>query len=141
MIPAIVMPQTVILPLAYGWTVTVRDELTHGEFNDMRSRIYAESKDGTLTPKAETFFDGLVIAYLVDWTLTDAQGQRIEIRGLKPDALQDAFRNLRQFAAVEVQRAIEAHHARGLAAIEELKKTVSTAPPSPTTLSYAGSPA
>jgi hypothetical protein len=141
MIPAVVMPRTVTLPLAYGWTVTVWEELTHGQFNDMRSRIYSESADGTLQRNVERFFDGLAVAYLVDWTLTDAQGQAIDIRGLAPDALQDAFRNLRQFAALEVQRAIEAHHERNLAAIEDLKKTASIAAPSATTSPYAGSPA
>lgn len=141
MIPAVVMPQTVILPLAYGWTVTVWEELTHGQYNDMRSRIYAEADGGALKPNTEKFFDGLIVAYLVDWTLTDAQGARIEIRGLKPDALQDALRNLRQFAALEVQRAIEAHHERGLAVIADLKKTASLEMPSATISPYAGSPA
>jgi hypothetical protein len=141
MIPAVVMPRTVTLPLAYGWSVTVWDELTHGQFNDMRSRIYSESADGTLQRNVERFFDGLAVAYLVDWTLTDAQGQPIDIRGLTPDALQDAFRNLRQFAALEVQRAIEAHHDRNLSAIEDLKKTASIAAPSATISPYAGSPA
>jgi hypothetical protein len=141
MIPAVVMPQTVILPLAYGWTVTVWEELTHGQYNDMRSRIYSESDSGTLQRNVEQFFDGLVVAYLVDWTLTDAHGHRIEIRGLKPDAIQDAFRNLRQFAALEVSRAIEAHHERVSAAIADLKKTASIDAPSVTTSPYAGSPA
>jgi len=141
MIPAVVMPQTVTLPLAYGWTVTVWEELTHGQYNDMRSRIYSESDTGTLQRNVERFFDGLVIAYLVDWTLTDAQGQRIEIRGLRPEALQDAYRNLRQFAALEVQRAIEAHHERASAAIADLKKTASSGAPSATISPYAGSPA
>ena len=141
MIPAVVMPQTVVLPLAYGWTVTVWDELTHGQYNDLRSRIWTESDTGAMARNVEQFFDGLVIAYLVDWTLTDAQGARIEIRGLKPAALQDAFRNLRQFAALEVQRAIEAHHERVAAAIADLKKTASTDAPSATTSPYAGAPA
>jgi hypothetical protein len=141
MIPAVVMPRTLTLPLAYGWTVTVWEELTHGQFNDMRSRIYSESTDGTLQRNVERFFDGLVIAYLVDWTLTDAAGQPIDIRGLPADALQDAFRNLRQFAALEVQRVIEAHHDRNLAAIEDLKKTASIDGPSATTSPSAALPA
>lgn len=141
MIPAIVMPQTVTLPLEYGWTVTVWEELTHGQYNDMRSRIYRESDTGTLQRNVEQFFDGLVVAYLVDWTLTDAQGQRIEIRGLRADALHDAYRNLRQFAALEVQRVIEAHHERVSARLADLKKTVSTGAPSATTSPFAGSPA
>jgi hypothetical protein len=141
MIPAVVMPRTVTLPIAYGWTVTVWEELTHGQFNDMRSRIYSESAAGALQRNVERFFDGFAVAYLVDWTLTDAQGQPIVIRGLAPDALQDAFRNLRQFAALEVLRVIEAHHERNLAAIEDLKKTASIAAPSVTISPYAGSPA
>lgn len=141
MIPAIVIPRTVILPLDYGWTVTVWDELTHGQYTTMRSRMFTEGDAGTLRPDPTRYFDGLVVAYLVDWTLTDAQDQRIDIRGLKPDALQEAFGNLRQFAALEVQRAIEAHHERVTAAIADLKKTAAGAPPSATTSPYAGSPA
>jgi hypothetical protein len=143
MIPAVVIPRTVVLPLeAYGWSVTVWEELTHGQYNAMRSRVYTEADGGALLkPDPLRFYDGLVVAYLVDWTLTDAQGQRIEIRGLKPEALQDALGNLRQFAALEVQRAIEAHHERVSAAIADLKKTASTAPPSATISPYVGSPA
>lgn len=141
MIPAIVVPRTVILPLAYGWTVTVRDELTHGETTDMNVRMFRASEEGKYQHDLARIGDAVVIAYLVDWTLTDAQGQLIEVRGLKADDLQDAFRNLRQFAAAEVKRAIEAHHARSEAAIADLKKTASIDASSATPLSFAGSPA
>jgi hypothetical protein len=138
-IPAVVMPDTVTLPLAYGWTVTVWAELTHGQHTDMQIRMFRDGGNGEIVRDLTKITDAAVMAYLVDWTLTDAQGQRIEIRGLKPDALQDVLRNLRQFAAGEVKQAIEAHHERQQAALADLKKTASTETPSATTSPYAGS--
>jgi hypothetical protein len=141
MVPAVVMPRTVVLPIAYGWTVTAWEELTHKQYNELRRRVHAESPTGALRPDPTRFQDGLVVTYLVDWTLTDAQGARIEIRGLAPDAVLEVLGNLRQFAALEVSRAIEAHHERVAAVIDDLKKTASPAAPSPTTSPFAGSPA
>jgi hypothetical protein len=141
MIPAVVMPQTVVLPLAYGWTVTVWDELTHRQYNDMKIRMFRQASDGTVTRDLERISDAVVVTYLVDWTLTDPQGQRIAIQGMKPDDRQEALWNLREFAAAEVKRAIERHHERSEAAIADLKKTASTDASLATTSPYAGSPA
>ena len=139
MVPAIVMPDTVTLPLAYGWTVTVWAELTHGQHTDMQVRMFKDTATGDVVRDLQRITDAAVIAYLVDWTLTDASGQPIAIRGLAPDALQDVLRNLRQFAALEVKSAIEAHHERRQAVIADLKKTASIDLPSVTTSPYAGS--
>lgn len=141
MIPAVVMPRTVTLPLAYGWTVTVYEELTHGQHTDMQVRMFRDAGDGQVVRDLQRITDAAVIAYLVDWTLTDAQGAPIAIKGLAPDALQDVLRNLRQFAAVEVKQAIEAHHERQQAALADLKKTASTDRPSATTSRSASLPA
>jgi len=115
--------------------VTVWAELNHGQYIAMLSRMYTESKDGALKRDVLKTTDATVIAYLIDWTLTDPQGARIPVRGLPPDDVQDALNNLRQATALEVKRAIEAHHASVEAAGEALKKTDSTdassGPPSP----------
>ena len=87
--------------------------------------MYTESKGGELKRDVLKTTDATVIAYLIDWTLTDPQGARIPVRGLPPDDVQDALNNLRQATALEVKRAIEAHHATVEAAGEALKKTES----------------
>jgi len=131
----IVTPRELTLPLADGRTVTVWAELNHGQYIAMLSRMYTEAKDGALRRDVIKTTDATVIAYLIDWTLTDPQGDRLEVRGLAPDAVQDVLNNLRQPVAQDVKRVIEAHHAQLEAAGEALKKTditdASSGTPSP----------
>ena len=122
----VVIPREVTLPLANGRAVTVWAELNHGQHIAMLARMFTESKDGELRRDVIKTTDATVIAYLLDWTLTDGTGARIPVRGLAPDAVQDVLNNLRQASALEVKQAIEAHHARVEAAGEALKKTAST---------------
>lgn len=135
---AVVVPSTVVLPLPIGgWTITVREELNHGQHTAMLARMYHETDEGTLRVDALRTGDALILAYLVDWTLTDQRGQRIEIRGLKPDQVQDVLTNLRQWVAGEVKRAVEAHAKAVTAAAEEQKKTHSSGASLPETLPSA----
>jgi len=139
MASAIVVPGTVVLVLpVHGWTVTVRAELTHGQYTAMLARMYREGDEGRTRVDPLRTGDALMVAYLVDWTLTDHRGQRIEIRGLPPDELQDVLANLRQWVAVEVKRAIEAHADAVTAAADEEKKIESSAVLSSETLLSAG---
>jgi hypothetical protein len=137
----IVVPRELTLPLAHGRSVTVWAELNHGQYIAMLSRMYTESKQGELRRDVLKTTDATVIAYLIDWTLTDAQGQRIAVRGLPPNEVQDVLNNLRQAAALEVKQAIEAHHARVEAAGDALKKTDSIDDSSPTPLPSASAAA
>jgi len=121
-----VIPREVTLPLANGRTITVWAELNHGQYIAMLSRMFTESKDGELRRDVIKTTDATVIAYLIDWTLTDPQGERIGVRGLPPNDVQDALNNLRQAVAQDVKRTIEAHHAAVEAAGMALKKTEST---------------
>lgn len=121
----IVIPRETTLPLSNGRSLTVWAELNHGQYIAMLSRMYTESKDGALKRDVLKTTDATVIAYLIDWTLTDPSGARIPVRGQSPDDVQDALNNLRQATALEVKQAIEAHHASVEAAGEALKKTVS----------------
>jgi hypothetical protein len=120
-----VIPRDVTLPLAHGRTITVWAELNHGQYIAMLSRMYTEAKNGELRRDVITTTDAIVIAYLIDWTLTDPQGERIPIRGRPPDQVQDALNNLRQAVARDIKRVIEAHHASVEAAADALKKTPS----------------
>ena len=122
----IVTPREVTLPLTHGRSLTVWAELNHGQYIAMLSRMFTEAKGGELRRDVLKTTDATVIAYLIDWTLTDSSGARIPIRGQAPDAVQDVLNNLRQATALEVKQAIEAHHAAVEAAGEALKKTASS---------------
>ena len=122
----VVIPREVTLPLANGRTVTVWAELNHGQYIAMLARMFTEATNGEMRRDVIKTTDATVIAYLLDWTLTDPQGERIPVRGQAPAAVQDALNNLRQSVAQDVKRVIEAHHAAVEAAGDELKKTAST---------------
>lgn len=129
---ATVLPRTTDLPLAInGWSITVREELTHGEHVAMLARMYRESENGRLQIEALKTGDALMVAYLVDWTLTDHRGERIEIRGLSADEVQDVLNNLRIPVAKAIKTAIEAHEQEVSARDDAQKKTESGATLSP----------
>lgn len=121
----IVVPRTTELPLSGGRTITIREELNHGETVAMYTRMYRERADGgsAIDPLQTT--DALLIAYLVDWNLTDADGRRLAWRGLAPADQQAVLNNLKQPRIVEIKAAIEAHLEQQRAADDELKKTAS----------------
>jgi hypothetical protein len=64
-----------------------------------------------------------VLAYLVDWTLTD-EGEPVPIRGLSVDELGAVVDNLEGPDFREVREAIEAHERRESEAREAEKKTI-----------------
>jgi hypothetical protein len=126
----IVIPRTKDLPLSGGRTITIREELNHGEANAMRARMYRERADGRTVINPLQISDAVIVAFLVDWNLTDAAGRRLEIRGLGPDDLQAVLNNLRDPLVAEIKEAIEAHADQQRAADDELKKTASIGEPS-----------
>jgi hypothetical protein len=136
-----VIPRELTLPLAHGRTVTVWAELNHGQYIAMLARMYTEAKDGELRRDVIKTTDATVIAYLIDWTLTDPQGDRIPVRGRPPAEVQDALNNLRQAVARDLKQTIEAHHAAVEAAADALKKTDSIAGSSGTPSPSASAPA
>jgi hypothetical protein len=121
----VVVPRTKEIALSRGRTITIREELNHGETVAMRARMYRERADGQTVVDPLKIPDAIVIAYLVDWTLTDASERRLELRGLPPDDVQAVLNNLREPAVAEIKDAIEAHVDRQRAADEALKKTES----------------
>ena len=126
----IVLPRTKELPLSRGRTITIREELNHGEHVAMLARMYRERDDGKTAIDPLKTGDAVIVAYLVDWNLTDASGRRLEIRGLPPDDVQAVLNNLKQPLVVEIKEAIEAHEEAQRLADDALKKTASIDAPS-----------
>ena len=126
----IVVPRTTDLPLSRGRSITIRHELNHGEHVTMLARMYRESADGQTRVDPLRTGDAVIVAYLVDWNLTDSSGRRLEIRGLGPDDVQAVLNNLRVPVVAELKAAIEAHVDAQRDADDALKKTDSIDAPS-----------
>ena len=75
-----------------------------------------------------------VVAYLVDWNLTDADGRPVVIRGAPTEFVIGALDNLDADGFDEIKTAITKH----IAALEEEKKIPATASASPATSDSAG---
>lgn len=126
----VVIPRTKDLALSRGRTITIREELNHGEHVAMRARMHRTHDDGRTLVDPLKISDAIIVAYLVDWNFTDPGGRRLEVRGLAPDDVQAILNNLRQPLVDEIKTAIEAHADAMQLADDELKKTDGIGEPS-----------
>jgi hypothetical protein len=122
-----VKPETVTLTLENGDRLIVRKELTCGEARQANARIYVMGEDGRRRVDPLLIGLGTVIAYLVDWTLADDDGQIVAIRGLPIDDLIPILDSLDSDSFAEIRRAIETHELAMVQARQEKKTTRSTA--------------
>lgn len=63
-----VRPETTILHISQGDTLTVKKRLTHGERSASYARQYEPGPDGTLALKPAQIKLSMVTAYLIDWS-------------------------------------------------------------------------
>ena len=103
----VVSPHITILPLSDGDTLTVRKRLNAGEETAMFARMMR--RDGL--PGVDPLHSGLaqILAYLIDWTLIDPTGARIEILRQPIDVVTAALNSLDPEDFKEIKKAIEAH--------------------------------
>jgi hypothetical protein len=125
-----VKPETCTLTLANGDRITVKKQLTCGEQRRAHDRLYVQMADGRLRVNPLQVGISTIVAYLVDWTLTDDDGQLVPIRGLAPDDLESIIDALDVTSFAEIREAIDAHETAILAAREEKKTPPTTAPAS-----------
>jgi hypothetical protein len=104
-----VRPDTTVLRISNGDTLTVKRRLNAGEQRAMFARMYAAGVDGNL--KVNPLETGIarVTAYLVDWSLTDDEGKRVDIRGLSIIELTSVIDGLDPGSFAEIKDAIEKH--------------------------------
>jgi hypothetical protein len=95
----IARPDTETLPISNGDTLIVKRRLNYGDARKMRSM----QEHATLREAA------LVMAYLVDWSLTGLDGERISIAGLSPTDLLNRLDALSDDAFDEIYAAIQRH--------------------------------
>jgi|SRR5262252_3823640 len=103
-----VRPEFVTLPLSGSDTITIRKALNYGEQSELYERARIPDTmpmrlDSMKLPLA------MIAAYLVDWTFTDADDARLDIRGLAADELIAMIKLLHPSTFNEVANAISAH--------------------------------
>jgi hypothetical protein len=131
-----VRPQTTVITLAPGETITVKTRLTAGEQREAYARLYTAGADGKLRVNPLQSGLAMMTTYLVDWNLTDDDGALVPIRGVPIEELEAALDNLDPDDYAEIKAAIEAHEATQRAVRAALKKTLSGSPADgPTSLS------
>lgn len=118
-----------------GDWLLVRKHLTAGESRDAQARVI---KAGTFKagerPELDPEHIGIAqaVCYLIDWSITDADGQPIPIRDKPYAFVAAAIRNQTPESAREIIDAIEAHDSAMAAERDHQKKVMSGAPvPSP----------
>jgi hypothetical protein len=117
-----IRPDTTRLELSEGDWLIVKNRLNFGEQRAAYARAYQTAADGTLHMKPYAMGMEMVVAYLLDWSLTDHDGRPVVIRGLSADEVTSILNNLSPEDFVELKEAIERHEAAMLAARTQEKK-------------------
>lgn len=115
-----VRPETRTLTISDGDTLTVKKVLNAGEVRASYRRMLQAGGGGRAAKEAIAVHE--VIAYLLDWSLTDDAGQRVEIRGLSADDLLHVLDSLDADAFDEIHAAIQRHEVEMAAERAEAKK-------------------
>ena len=119
-----VRPQTTTLALTRGDTITVKTRLTSGEQRDAFARMYIAGMDGRLRANPLQTGLAMMVAYLIDWSLTDDDGQPVPIKGLPIAELESVLNTLEPESFTEIKLAIERHEGAMAAARDVEKKTI-----------------
>lgn len=106
-----VQPDTTVLPISNGDTLTVRNRLTAGERRAIVRRSYMDF-GGVLVLDPSMHALATVVGYLLDWSLRDASGKLVAIADQPVDAVQAAVEALDEDDYAEVKVAIERHEDR-----------------------------
>jgi hypothetical protein len=135
-----VKPAEVRIPISQGDYLIVKEKLNAGEQMEVFARLVRKGPDdegGTARPvriekdgiKAEMELDPLqaglstILAYLVDWSLTDDDGRIVSIRHQPPEVVTAALHNLEFEDYQEILEAVQAHEAKVKAARQEKKRS------------------
>ena len=113
-----VTPAEVRLPLSDDHYLIVKGELNAGETQDMYAAMMNAAGD-SLDPRKVG--PATIAAYLLDWSVTEADGRIVSIRAQPPDVVTAALRNLKNHRYQEIMAAIQAHERQLEAARQEKK--------------------
>lgn len=121
-----VAPETQVLKISRGDTLTVKRRLNAGEQRAAFARMALAGTDGALRINPLEVGLATILAYLVDWSLTDASGKVVPISGQAPDVVAAALNALDPGSYAEIREAIEAHDAAVQEAREQEKNDQGT---------------
>jgi hypothetical protein len=104
----VVEPASLTLSISNGDWLRVRKRLNAGEHKRKVKRGVVHTADG---PHVDTVEAGTatILAFLLDWSLTDLQGEPLLIARQPPDVVEAALDLIDPDSYVEILRAIEAH--------------------------------
>lgn len=128
-----------VLKLANGDSLTVKRRLSAGEQRAMFARMY-HTVDGRTRVDSIKVPIATCLAYLLDWNLTDDDGQPVAIKGLPPEDVAAILDALTPEDFKEISEAIDAHSSAMEDARNQEKKTepgaagLSSTSPSPVDL-------
>lgn len=101
-------PETARLEISDGDWLLVKKHLTAGETRAMFGRMLHVLRDGINPTRARL---ARAVSYLVDWSITDANGKPVVIADQPEDAVESALDALDFDSFVEICDAIETHMA------------------------------
>jgi len=106
----VVVPKTVRLQISQGDWLLVKERLNAGEARAQFKRI-VESNEAGKAPKLDSTEVGMsrVLAYLLDWSLTDPKGSPILIRDQPESTVKAALNSIDLESFSEILKAITAH--------------------------------
>lgn len=104
-----VQPESRKLDLSNGDWLIVRKRLTTGERRDAYRRTYVENSQGELVVHSALAPTVLVCAYLLDWSLTDSEGNQMAIHGQPWEVIAACVDALDPADFSEIRDAIDAH--------------------------------
>jgi hypothetical protein len=102
-------PQTVKIENGRGDWVLLKKRLTAGERHDQLAMLTSGSPLDELRVNRLKVGLSKMVAYLVDWSVTDPDGKPIEILYQAPDVVEQALRNLPQDVFTEILELIDKH--------------------------------
>ncbi len=100
---------TSVLHISQGDTLTVRRRLNSGEQRAAYARMYIAGVDGELKVNPLATGISLILAYLLDWTITDDSGSVYPIRGASVEEMTAALDALDPESYAEIRQASEQH--------------------------------
>jgi len=116
-----VKPETKILRISGGDTLTVKRRLNSGEKRAAFARMSESTPSGELRVNRLQVGVAMIVSYLMDWSLTDDNGVVVQIREQPPEVVTAALDALDDESYAEIRDAIELHDAETRTAREQEK--------------------
>jgi len=116
-----VTPDIKVLKISQGDTLTVKRRLNSGEQRAMFARMVMAGVDGTQHINHLQIGISKILAYLVDWSLVDKEGNLVVIRDQPVEVVTSALDGLDPDSYAEIRTAIEAHETATEAEADAIK--------------------